>query len=245
MTGEFESSDYLFIKTAYIHCNKPRIRHEDINSDTAVEGSMIMNKWKIAFITLSATIIFIFAGGALWLSISSSSENGGGFESPEYDETDGAEFTVNTTKEDINTWISHEMAREGEENFDIFIDDAVYIEAELDAFGFSVPVDMTLIPEMTEDGNLELHEESFQIASLDLPSEQLFQLIAQSMELPEWITVAAEERMLYADIRSSGGAGTDIRLTSFDLEEENIEISITLTGEGESLLQENEESSVE
>ncbi|SER96391.1 YpmS family protein [Salisediminibacterium halotolerans] len=202
-----------------------------------------MNRWKVSFFVLAAAVLLTISLAFFWLNSISSDNSESTFERPDISAQDGAEFRVSTSIEDLNTWIAQEMAREGEEDFDLYVDDAVYVEANIDAFGFQVPMEMQLNPVLLDNGNIELQEESFQIATIDLPSKQLFQVIGQTVELPEWITVVPDEQLFYVDLRSSAGEEADIRVVTFDLEDEDIEIAVTLTGEGEPLFTDDEPAS--
>lgn len=193
-----------------------------------------INIWKWAFFIL-ATLLFV-AGIAVWFLVQSflSYDEESSFQSPDYTDRSGAEFEIITTKEDINLWIAEEIREEGEDDFTLYLDDAIYVETGVEAFGFRIPVEMTLSPEVTDDGNLIVREEQFRLARFELPSEQVFQLIEVTADLPDWIEVLPAERSFFIDLRqASSEEGVDLRVLAFDLEEEDLRFRAIISASGE------------
>ncbi|QKS70746.1 YpmS family protein [Paenalkalicoccus suaedae] len=185
-----------------------------------------MNRWKIAFFSLIALLLLLLIGGGIWINQQLPDASAEPFDRPAVDTVEGPSFTVTTTREDLNSWLQQELQGENQE-FDITIDEAVYFQTELALFGVSIPVEMTLVPEVTEEGNLWLLEDSFRVASFELPSEQVFALIESTVDLPEWITVAQNERGFYVDIVNGVSEDFQIQVESLDLEQNDIELLIT------------------
>ncbi|WP_280768647.1 YpmS family protein [Salipaludibacillus daqingensis] len=187
------------------------------------------NKWKIAFITLLLSIITLIIFGAVWFTQTFSEPTNEEFPTVTPEASEGASFTITTTKEDLNSWLQQELSKEPDaEMYDLYIDDAVYMETRIEALGLSVPIKMKLTPAVTEEGNLELIEENFQVGNLSLPSERVFQLIGATVDLPEWIYVLSEESKFYVDIREGVSEEVDINIKSFDLENDDIELRMTV-----------------
>ncbi|ADH99990.1 YpmS family protein [Salisediminibacterium selenitireducens] len=182
-----------------------------------------INLWKWAFLILCLALVLTFAGMTLVYLYAVSGSDREEWESPVYEDSDGAVFEISTTKDDINLWIEQEMRAEGEENFQLYLDDYMYVETTVDVFGLQVPVDLRLIPEVTEDGNLVLIEDRFRIAGFSLPSEQVFRLIRATADLPDWIDVIPESSEFYIDLREAASdGGVDLRIVEFDLAEERL-----------------------
>lgn len=186
------------------------------------------NRWKIAFITLITIFLISLAGGlALLYSLSRDDV----FERPHMitSELIGPKFTVTTTKDDLNLWISRELEMEqpGSVPFQLYIDQYVHFKTVIPAFGFNIPVEMTLEPSVTETGNLELYERTFHIGDFSLPSERVFQLVQRTVELPPWILISPEERKFYLNLDA---ISDDIRIEveTFDLQEDILKFILTL-----------------
>lgn len=191
-------------------------------------GKKTINLWKWAFLILCLVLVLTFAGMTLLYLYAVPGSDSEERERPVYEASDGAVFEISTTKDDINLWIEQEIRAEGEDNFHLYLDDYMYIETAVDVFGIQVPVDLRLIPEVTEDGNLILIEDRFRIAGFSLPSEQVFRLIRATADLPEWIDVIPESSEFFIDLREAASdGGMDLRIVEFDLAEERLKFEAT------------------
>ncbi|TVP83979.1 MAG: DUF2140 family protein [Alkalicoccus sp.] len=188
-----------------------------------------MNVWKTAFFGLLGAILVILAVGWIWINQSLGSTEEESFVPPDYDEAapEQPEFLVSSTREDANAWLQRELEEEENmDDFDLIIDDAVYFQSEISAFGFDIPVEVRFNPEIAEDGNVWLREDGFQVGFVELPAEQIFNLIGDRLELPEWISVVPEESSLYLDMREMDTEGYIIEAETLNLEENDIQFRI-------------------
>jgi uncharacterized protein YpmS len=187
------------------------------------------NPWRIAFIILAGIIFIIIASLAVYLfSISSGAVNDD-FQRPQTEQTEGARFTVSASRDDINYWLEKELAESGEgEYYQLYLEDLVYFHTEVEALGFTVPVEMELEPLVTDGGNVELVSRSFSIAGLGLPSSTVFNLIQDGDDLPDWIHVLPEESKFYLDLRHGISEEVEIEVQSLNLPEDDIEIQIVI-----------------
>ncbi|PYZ94111.1 hypothetical protein CR194_00790 [Salipaludibacillus keqinensis] len=187
-----------------------------------------VNKWKVAFFILLAVIGIVIMSGFIWFYQTFPEPQNEDFSIRETGEQERPSFSISTSREDLNLWLQQELEEEEESDmYDMYIDDAVYLETRLSAFGFEVPLEMKLTPHVTEEGNIELEEEYFQVSNINLPSERVFQMIAANVDLPEWIYVLAEDRKFYVNVREGVSEDIDVRVQSFDLENDDIEFQIT------------------
>lgn len=190
----------------------------------------MVNKWKAAFFILAGLIIIFLITGIGWVNntFPDPEEGERGFEAYEFEDREGASFTVNTTREDLNYWLQQELAKEEDsDKYELYIEDAVYMETTVQAFGVTIPIEMVLSPHVTEEGNLELREESFRVGNINLPSSRVFQLISATVDLPDWIYVVPEESLFYVNVREGVSEDMVLQIQSFDLENNDIEIHIT------------------
>jgi uncharacterized protein YpmS len=188
-----------------------------------------MNVWKAAFFGLLGLILVVIAGGWIWINQSLNSSEEESFVPPEHERTAQGqpEFLVSSTREDANAWLQRELEEEENmDDFDLIIDDAVYFQSEISAFGFDIPVEVRFNPEVAEDGNVWLREDGFQVGFVELPAEQIFNLIGDRLELPEWISVVPEESSLYLDMREMDTEDYIIEAETLDLEENDIQFRI-------------------
>ncbi|MCR6110231.1 YpmS family protein [Bacillus sp. A301a_S52] len=189
--------------------------------------STSLNKWKIAFFILTATVILVIMSTVGWLYFGLPNLATNDFAPPKISNKDGASFSVETSREDLNFWLQNELNNEEEAEFySIYIDDAVYFEATVDAFGITLPIYMVLSPHVTEEGNVELLEESFSVGNISLPSTRVFELIESRTDLPEWISVIPNEQKLYVNVREGISEDVEIKVTSFDLSLNDIRFDI-------------------
>ncbi|MFA9557218.1 YpmS family protein [Evansella sp. AB-rgal1] len=188
------------------------------------------NPWKIAFITLFTFLVLVIVSSYLLFSSLFTSSGTSFRQLPEFSRTEGAQFIVSTSKEDINYWLKKELQKEqeGSQQYDLFFDDFVYFQTELNVLGVTIPMQMTLEPQVTESGNLQLFEKSFQIGNFNLPSERIFQLMDATVELPDWIYIYPMDRKLYLDIANSITHDIQVSIKTFNLQENQIEIELII-----------------
>ena len=189
------------------------------------------NPWKIAFFTFFTVIILIIIGIVFWLNSILNPSESVHQRPPSTEQTEeGAEFTVITTKEDVNYWMERELKKETGNGGDyaLFLDDYVYFQTEVRALGFNVPVEMVFEPRVTDEGNVELLERSFSLGGLNLPSSTVLQLIESGVDLPEWIYIYPAEGMLYLNLQEVVTEEVKIKVQSFDLKENEIKILLTV-----------------
>jgi uncharacterized protein YpmS len=186
-----------------------------------------MNKWKAAFFVLAGVILLAAAAGWLWINQALQSDTEEVFTAPDRSEVDGPSFIVSSSREDADAWLQRELEEENMEDFELIIDDAVYFQSTITALGLDIPVEVRFNPEVTEDGNIWLREDGFQVGLVELPSARIFTLIGDNVDLPEWISVVGEESSLYMDLRELDTEEYVIQARELDLEENNIEFQIT------------------
>ncbi|MCR6106157.1 YpmS family protein [Salipaludibacillus agaradhaerens] len=186
-----------------------------------------LNKWRNAFFILTATVVLVIMSAVGWLYFGLPNTSSNDFVPPHISDKEGASFSVETSTEDLNFWLQNKLNNEeGTEFYSIYIDDAVYFEATVDAFGITLPIYMILSPHVTDEGNIELLEESFSVGNISLPSTRVFELIESRTDLPEWISVIPNEQKLYVNVREGMSENVEIKVTSFDLSLDDIEFDI-------------------
>ncbi|NJP36597.1 YpmS family protein [Alkalicoccus luteus] len=186
-----------------------------------------MNRWKIAFNVLLAAVLIMTVGGWLWLNHILTAEPEETFSVPDREIAESPSLTVTTTREDANSWLQRELDEEETEEFDLYLEDAVYFTSEFSLFGINIPVEVQFQPEVDENGNIWLYEDGFRAGGVDLPAAQVFQLIGDSLDLPEWIEPVPEEAALYMDFAQLDTGDTSIYAEAIDLPNDELRFRIT------------------
>ncbi len=143
-------------------------------------------------------------------------------------------FTVEATKENLNRLIEQELEKEDpDREYNIFLDDEVHFQASFTVIGQQIPVDMNLKPEITDDGNIILQETSFKVGQLNLPSEQIFRMMASVVDLPDWVYINSSESNIFLHLQEGISDELVAEAEEFNLEEDNIRFRIYLTEKNE------------
>ncbi|WP_444685063.1 YpmS family protein [Alkalicoccus luteus] len=186
-----------------------------------------MNRWKTAFFVLLTGVILVTAGGWLWLNHLLSAEPEETFTVPDRQVAESPSLTVTSTRADANDWLQRELEEEDAEEFDLYLEDAVYFTSEFRLFGINIPVEVQFQPEVDDNGNIWLYEDGFRAGGVDLPAAQVFQLIGDSLDLPEWIEPVPEEAALYMDLAQLDTGDTAIYAEVIDLPDDELRFRIT------------------
>lgn len=189
-----------------------------------------MNRWKIAFFTLSGMVAAGFAGILFLLGSAGSSEP---IPTAEVIENGDANIlTVRTTKKDFegiaNTYIREAM--KGEElPVQMKVKDDVILYSELTVFSFTLPVIMHFDPIVQKDGNLILKQSSMELGQLNIPPSTVLKVLRDSVKLPSWMMVRPKEEELFIDLSKVPVAkDVSVRAKSFNLEKDEILLEVSI-----------------
>ncbi|MFD1033027.1 YpmS family protein [Metaplanococcus flavidus] len=190
-----------------------------------------MKKWRSAFIVLLAVNIVAFIGFLFFITIPDVDYIS--YEAEERASVEGNTVTVRTSKADFegiaNTYIQDAM-EDQPIPLRLSVDDDVSLSTELQVFSMALPILLKFEPHVQEDGNLLLEQKSVNVGLLDIPPESALKLLRDSVALPEFMEVnpGAEEILLrLTDI--SLDDGISVRAESFNLEEDDIRLRVTIT----------------
>ncbi|WOV82880.1 YpmS family protein [Sporosarcina jeotgali] len=189
-----------------------------------------MNRWKIAFFTLSGMVAAGFAGVLFLLGSTGTSEP---LPSTEVIEDGDANLlTVRTTKKDFegiaNTYIREAM--KGEKlPVQMKVKDDVILYSELTVFSFTLPVVMHFDPIVQKDGNLILKQSSMELGQLNIPPSTVLKVLRDSVKLPSWMIVRPKEEELFIDLSKVPVAkDVSVRAKSFNLEKDEILLEVSI-----------------
>lgn len=184
------------------------------------------NLWKIAFLSL-LTCLGVIATVLIILVYTNVPEANDSIESDRKNRSGEKRFVISTTKDDLNEFVREQLDRSNNENFTVYIDDYVTFEVVIPVFGTNILLSIDLEPELYGEGNLLLKERAFRLGNLKLPSETAIQLIKNHIEFPDWIVIDAREGLIYLYVTEIDILETlFIKITAFDLKEDNIEIQL-------------------
>ncbi|PPA71198.1 YpmS family protein [Jeotgalibacillus proteolyticus] len=185
------------------------------------------NRWKIAFWTLAAIILFtiIFIMYQLFRPVEQIPADAAPMVPPEVQ----AEFNVTTTKEDLtivaNRFIEEEL--NGSINYSLALEDVVALNGSLPVFNSQIDFLMTFDAEALENGDLLLTQESLSLGAIDLPVANVLKFIGDSYEFPEWVTIQPNDQQIIVQVTDIDLAGgLNVKTNSFDLREDDISFSI-------------------
>lgn len=189
-----------------------------------------MKKWRLAFFVLVVLNLLAIIG--LLLFITTPSDDFKGYQAETSPPPEGNTVVVNTTKADFegiaNTYIADAM--EGQPiPLRLSVTDNVSLSTELTVFGVTLPILLTFDPVVLPDGNLLLEQRSVEVGQLDIPPESALKLLRDSVDLPEFMEVMPKDEevlLSLTDIPINGGVS--VRATSFDLEEDDIRLLVTI-----------------
>lgn len=189
-----------------------------------------MKKWRFAFLVLLA--VNMIALIAFLLFITTPSDDYTSHETESTPPPQGHTVVVNTTKADFegiaNSFIADAM--EGQPMpLRLSVTDRVSLSTELTVFRFALPILLTFDPVVLPDGNLLLEQRSVEVGQLDIPPEAALKLLRDSVDLPEFMEVIPQDEEVLLKLTDIPiNRGISVRASSFDLEEDDIRLLVTI-----------------
>ncbi|MCF3943510.1 YpmS family protein [Oceanobacillus alkalisoli] len=145
---------------------------------------------------------------------------------------ESSEFVVRTSKENlnslINAYIEH-LTENTRHKYRIELEEDVHLIGELPVFSTTVPISMRFEPEVVENGDIILRQESISLGLLELPNRRIMQYLDRYLPMPDWVIVDPNEEEIYIaitdmDIRSN----FELAVESLDLKENNLAFRISV-----------------
>ena len=187
-----------------------------------------MNKWKVAFFLLTGAII-IFITIIFYLATSPSEDvqiNSQGVIINPADSVLLVEATVDDVEKIAMKYIQKELAK-SPLPIDIVIDKTINLNSELTAFGVTVPFSLKFNPIVTEEGNIQLKQDSVNVGKVNIQPSTVLKLMNDAVAFPEWIIVRPKEEEVYVDLSDINVMnGARIRAKEVDLENNRILLEV-------------------
>lgn len=144
----------------------------------------------------------------------------------------GSEFTVRTTKENLNELVNayiENLQHGTKHQYRISLDEDVHLIGELPVFSTTVPLSVHLDPIVQENGDVVLKQKSISIGLLELPNKKIMEYIKKYLPMPEWVTVSPKTEEIYVamgdmNIKSNFIVGVE----QFNLDTNDIALKINI-----------------
>jgi len=189
-----------------------------------------MNIWKVAFFTLSGTIILLAALVIYWATSPMETE----IPAPKATETESTDsvLSVEMTAEDFEKLAIKYFKKElnhSELPVDIHVDDSVQLSSEIVAFGYNVPVSMKFDPVVNEQGNIHLVQREVNVGSLNLPPSMVLKLLSHAVQFPNWVIIRPDEHEIFVDLsKLTLASGAKVKAKDIDLANNRIQLEIVI-----------------
>ncbi len=188
------------------------------------------NWWKWAFIVL--VLLLVFGLFQLVRLVQPVNENEPNLEVVTPEETEMVLGTT-TNRQDAEQFIQaflttyFEESNETNEQYVVTLDDSLNIIGELEVFQFSVPFTLSFVPFVLENGNVQLRGQSVQIGGLSLPVSAVINLMANQLEIPEYVSVNGDDASITINLNELSVAhNIRVEMVRIDLPHDTIEMNL-------------------
>ncbi|SNZ04282.1 Uncharacterized protein YpmS [Terribacillus aidingensis] len=149
----------------------------------------------------------------------------------QFDSSDSSEFTISSTKANVNELINAYIDKELNDNSDNYAvvlgDDAVELSGGITAFGIRIPLKMTLEPRVQENGDLILENKEISLGSLSLPNDKVLKYIDKYYNMPEWVSINPDEETIYVAVTQMELQNDlHVEVEEFDLPNDNLSFKL-------------------
>lgn len=186
------------------------------------------NKWKAAFFTL---LLFILLIPAAVLFLLFKDPGGGSLDRSMLDSDirDNQKLlSIHTEKEQVEDLLNKELRKKAPDvNVYVNLRDEAVLNGSFVAFNQELPYQITFEPEVMDNGDLLLKEKDMQVGRFPLPGDEVFTLIKNTIDFPEWVDVyPADESILMRVTQMPTKPGYAVKAEEFDLKKDSIKLGI-------------------
>lgn len=189
-----------------------------------------MKKWKWLFFSLLAiNLVFFIIMTGLALQPSKEKER--------YTRQTIGEKNVSlgivAKKEDLNVLINKYLQKEFNHqplNYEIRLSNQVEVYGTIQAFGNDLDISMDFEPEVQQNGDLVLKQESLSVGKLNLPVRTVLKYVNNHFSLPQWVQINAKEESVYVALQEMEmKSDFRVKVKKFDLEKNDIQFTLVST----------------
>ncbi len=141
-----------------------------------------------------------------------------------------AELTILAKKEDLNILIDKYLKRELNNqplNYDITLTDVVQLDGTIEVFGDDIDIRMTFTPEVQDNGDIVLEQETLSIGKIQLPVKTVLRYVNNNFNLPEWVTIDPKSESVYVALQEMElQTDFNVKVEKFDLENDDIRVKL-------------------
>lgn len=141
-------------------------------------------------------------------------------------------FDIESSKSQLNFLIKEQLAelksgRNPKFDYNVTLKENVQVKGYFTFFTNEVQFTMDFKPQVLDNGDLLLREESIKLGALKLPGSKILEFINGSTDLPPWVEINdKEETILLKLTQIKLKDQLFIKAESFDLEEDNIRFKV-------------------
>ncbi|MFE7062290.1 YpmS family protein [Sutcliffiella sp. NPDC057660] len=187
----------------------------------------VMN-WKVAFFSLLIINILV-AGLAIVLVLLPKHSNLLRLSQEEADDRQRVSFNIRSDKEDLNKLVEYYLEKETKRplNYEVRLTDRVELRGEMTVFERDIPLTMTFIPQVQENGDVNLKQDSMSIGRLQVPVSMVLKYVGDNYPLPSWVSILPDEQSIYVSLQELElRSDAKVEFTKFDLEKDDIEFKL-------------------
>lgn len=184
--------------------------------------------WKQLFIGLAGVnaIVFILVFALLLWPVS-------GAEMPEkayIEEEPGAEFTVNSSKQNLNELVNEyvdKLMKDQSDKYTVDFGENVRLLGSIEAFQTEIPISIILEPSVQENGDLVLYASDMSLGLLQLPEKKILEYVKKKLETPNWVNIDPSSQSIYIGVtQMEVKSKFKVKVQSFDLKNDQITFRI-------------------
>ncbi len=141
-------------------------------------------------------------------------------------------FDIESSKDQLNFLIKEQLTelksdRNPKFDYDVRLEDNVQVTGYFTFFSNQVDFTMDFEPQVLDNGNLILKEESIKLGALKLPGEKILEFIKGSTKLPPWVEINDNEETILVKLTEYKFQDQlFLKAESFDLEKDNIRFKV-------------------
>ncbi|WNB91449.1 YpmS family protein [Bacillus sp. NEB1478] len=190
-----------------------------------------MRKWKAAFFLL---LIITLAIPATILYLLFADPEGGHLDRDQLNAGDLKNkklLSVHTEKEQVEDLINKELKKKAP-NVNAYVNfkDDIVLKGSFVVFKQELPYQINFEPEVMENGDLLLKEKDLQVGRFPLPGDEVFSLLQNAINFPEWVDVyPADESILMRVTDMKAQKGYEVKTEEFDLKKNSIQFGVYTT----------------
>lgn len=138
-----------------------------------------------------------------------------------------------TEKEDLNVLINKYLQKEFNNqplNYEVRLTDQVDVYGTIQVFGNELDFSMDFEPEVQENGDILLKQESLLVGKLSLPIRNVLKYVNNNFSLPQWLQINPKEESVYVSLQDlEMKSDFRVKLKKFNLEKNDIQFTLIST----------------